>query len=113
MLLHFVHKTNRPATFRLFGSTTRGAHISSSAKTATDSGNFLVKTWTIRRSADYGSPHLDERDRPVTAATLSADGTTITLAIEGFESTRCYSLTWDIDAADGTDVKGAINGTLQ
>jgi putative heme-binding domain-containing protein len=83
------------------------------AASATDSGNFLVKTWTIRRSAEYGSPHLDERDREVTAATLSADGTTITLAIEGFESTRCYSLSWDINVADGSAVKGTINGTVQ
>ena len=82
-------------------------------ETATDPGNFRVKTWTIRRSADYGSPHLDERDREVTAATLSADGTTLTLDIEGFESTRCYSLSWDIDAADGSAVKGTINGTVQ
>jgi hypothetical protein len=83
------------------------------AASATDSGNFLVKTWTIRRSADYGSPHFDERDREVTAATLSADGTTVTLAIEGFKSTRCYSLTWDIDAENGSDVKGTINATVQ
>ena len=82
------------------------------SETGTDTGNFHVKTWTIRRSADYGSPHFDERDRTVTAATLSADGTTLTLDVEGFESTRCYSLTWDLDAADGSAVAGTIHGTV-
>jgi putative heme-binding domain-containing protein len=84
-----------------------------SRETATAPGNFQVTTWTIRRSADYGSPHFDERDREVTAATLSADGTMLTLDIKGFESTRCYSLSWDVDAEDGSDVNGTINGTVQ
>ena len=82
-------------------------------ETATAPGNFHVKTWTIRRSADYGSPHFDERDRTVTAATLSADGTILTLDIEAFGSTRCYSLTWDVDAEDGSAVTGTIHGTVQ
>ena len=84
-----------------------------SRETATDPGNFHINTWTIRRSADYGSPHFDERDRVVTAATLSADGTTLTLDLEGFGSTRCYSLTWDVDAEDGSAVAGTIHGTVQ
>ena len=82
-------------------------------ETATDPGNFQVKTWTIRRSADYGSPHFDERARTVTAATLSADGTTLTLDVEAFGSTRCYSFTWDVDAEDGFAVTGTIHGTVQ
>jgi hypothetical protein len=84
-----------------------------SRETATNPGNFRVKTWTIRRSADYGSPHVDERDRTVTSATLSADGTILTLDIDGFGSTRGYSLTWDIDAEDGSAVTGTIHGTVQ
>jgi hypothetical protein len=37
----------------------------------------------------------------------------LTLDIKGFESTRCYSLSWDVDAEDGSDVNGTINGTVQ
>ena len=81
-------------------------------ETATDTGSFRVKTWTIRRSADYGSPHLDERGRTVTTATLSADGTTLTLDVEGFGPTRCYSLEWGFGAEDGSAVRGTIHGTV-
>ena len=80
---------------------------------ATDPGRYKVRTWNIRRSADYGSPHLDERDRSVTAATLAPDGKSVALDVEGFGPTRCYALEWTLTAADGTPVTGVINGTVQ
>ena len=80
--------------------------------TATDSSRYTLRTWTIRRSADYGSPHIDECDREVTGARLSPDGKSITLDVDRFGPTRCYALQWNLTAADGTPATGVINGTM-
>ncbi len=82
------------------------------ASMAADPGRFKVRTWSIRRSADYGSPHLDEADRTVTRAVLSPDGRTVTLDVDGFGPTRCYALEWDLRGADGTPATGTLHGTL-
>jgi hypothetical protein len=79
---------------------------------AEDPTRYAIRTWSIRRSADYGSPHLDERDRTVTAARLSEDGRTVTLDVEGFGPTRCYSLGWRLEAADGTAASGTLHGSV-
>ena len=79
---------------------------------AEDPSRYAVRTWGLRRSADYGSPHLDETDRPVTSAELSPDGRTVTLAVEGFASTRCYSLEWRLESAAGPPAAGSLHGTV-
>jgi methionine-rich copper-binding protein CopC len=43
---------------------------------------------------------------------VSADGRTVTLKVPDFTATRCYALSWQIPAADGSIVKGTLNGTL-
>jgi hypothetical protein len=37
----------------------------------------------------------------------------LALDVKAFGSTRCYSLTWDVDAEDGSAVTGTIHGTVQ
>ena len=82
------------------------------AALAAEPGRYRVRTWSIRRSADYGSPHLDELDRRVTQAVVSSDGRSVTLDVEGFGPTRCYSLEWDLRGADGSPATGTLHGTL-
>lgn len=79
---------------------------------AEDPSRYAVRTWSLRRSADYGSPHLDETDRRVTAADLSADGRTLTLAVEGLGPTHCYSLQWRTATAEGRSASGSLHGTI-
>src|SRR3954468_9781268 len=50
-------------------------------KTAADPRQYAVKTWSLKRSAAYGSKHYDEKPAPVTAATVAAAGQTGTLEI--------------------------------
>src|SRR5204863_6805188 len=39
---------------------------------ASDPKNYTVKVWSLRRSADYGSKHINERLLSVTKATVAA-----------------------------------------
>lgn len=82
------------------------------AAAACEVGNWEVRAWNLKRTKRYGSDHLDERDLPVTAATLSSDGRRVSLTVPDFGSTWCYSIEWTVKTAAGVPVKGMLHGTM-
>ena len=62
--------------------------------------------------AKYGSDHYDEKPSKVTAATVSADGKTVTLEIADLKPTWCMEIKYAIKAADGEAVEGVIHNTI-
>jgi putative heme-binding domain-containing protein len=79
---------------------------------AGDPKNYGLKVWGLKRSAKYGSDHIDEKPLPVTGARLSADGHTVTLDIADLRHTWCMEIKYAIRAADGESVGGAIHNTV-
>jgi hypothetical protein len=79
---------------------------------ATDPKNYAVKTWGLKRSANYGSPHVGEASSEVRRATLSADGKSVLLDVAGLEPTWCMEVNYSLRAADGAEFSGAINNTI-
>jgi putative heme-binding domain-containing protein len=79
---------------------------------AMSSNAWALRTWGLKRTKNYGSPHIDETDRAVAAVELSTDGRIVTLRAPDFAATWCYALEWDVAAADGAPVRGALHGTL-
>lgn len=73
---------------------------------------WKVRTWGLKRTEKYGSQHIDEVERAVAAATLSSDGRQVTLSVPDFAPTWCYSVEWDLTAADGAPLRGALHGTM-
>jgi len=73
---------------------------------------FALKVWSLKRSANYGSKHYDERPLDVVAARLSADGRTVTLDIPTLGSTLCYELKVNLRAPDGTAIERSLHGTI-
>jgi hypothetical protein len=49
--------------------------------TANKPEQYALKVWSLKRSANYGSQHHDEKPLTVSAAELSADGRTVRLSI--------------------------------
>jgi putative heme-binding domain-containing protein len=82
------------------------------AAAAGEPGNWKVRAWNLERTKNYGSKHLDERDLPVKAATLSSDGHRVSLLVPGFGPTWCYSVEWKTKTATGEPVKGTLHGTM-
>ncbi|HEX5269639.1 MAG TPA: heme-binding protein, partial [Gemmataceae bacterium] len=82
------------------------------AKSAGDPAHYAVRTWGLKRSEKYGSDHYDEKPAKVTGVTVSADGRSVTLAIEGLKPTWCMSIAYDVKAADGRAVKGLLHNTV-
>jgi hypothetical protein len=64
------------------------------------------------RSAQYGSKHYNEKPAKVTAATVSADGKTVTLAIDNIKPVMSMEIKYDLKASDGSTVKGFLHNTI-
>ena len=107
-----IRRTDVPARMPVkLAATATGLRLEFSDPLAA-AGRWTYKSWGLRRSKDYGSPHVGERGHEITAAELSSDGRTVTLEIADFAPTWCYELAWDVPAGDGQAVRGRIHGTL-
>ncbi len=82
------------------------------AKAATDPKNYSVKTWGLKRSKEYGSNHYDEKPSIVKAASLSADGKSVTLDIADLKPTWCMAIKYTIKGAGGEPVNNEIDNTI-
>ncbi len=81
-------------------------------RAAIDVARYSARIWSIRRTADYGSDHHDERSLEITAASLSADGHTVSLKIPGIRPTRCMEINYRIRGRGGETVDGVIHNTI-
>lgn len=79
---------------------------------ATDPERYTVRTWSLRRSENYGSGHYDERELRVASASLSADGRDLTLHLPEIQPTWCMSIEYRLKGADGTPAVGEIDNTI-
>ena len=60
-----------------------------SAETLADlAGKYRVRQWTYVPTSSYGGPKVAEEDLTVTAATVSEDGTKVSLQIDGLKPNR-------------------------
>jgi hypothetical protein len=80
-------------------------------KTA-DASRFKVRVWSLKRTANYGSPHVDEHALTVANATISADRRTVVLDLPELEPTWCMSITCALVGIDGQRVDRLIHNTI-
>jgi hypothetical protein len=81
-------------------------------RSALDPKNYAVKTWSLKRSAAYGSKHYDEKPAKVTGVKLSEDGKTVTLQIAEMKPTWCMEIRYDVEGKAGEGVRGVIHNTI-
>ena len=51
-----------------------------------------LKVWSLKRTAQYGSKHFDEKPLNIAGTTLSDDKRTLTLELPDLAPTHCYEL---------------------
>ena len=71
-----------------------------------------VKVWGLRRSANYGSPRLDERTLAVTRVETGPDPRTVRLLIPDLAPAQVVEITSRLTDADGAEVTRVITGTI-
>ena len=81
------------------------------AATAVDASRYSVKVWSLRRSANYGSSHVDEHPLKVTAAELNGPKS-VTLRIPTLQPTMCIEIVCKLKQAGGSETERVIDGTI-
>jgi hypothetical protein len=90
------------------------------AKTAEDAQSYAVELWNYRYSGSYGSPELSVKEPgktkhdklEVKSAKLAADKRSLFLEVEGLEPADQFSVKYAINAADGTEIRSEVIGTI-
>jgi len=112
-----IRKTERPAHLPIgLRARQTGMQIDFSApldpQSASDIQNYAVKTWSLKRTANYGSPHFNEKPIAVTAARLSQDGQHLHLEIPRIQPTWCMEIKYTLRDTAGHPVEGTIHNTV-
>jgi hypothetical protein len=82
------------------------------ASESLDPSKVQVKTWSLKRTANYGSKHFDEKALEVRATHLSPDGRTLTLDIPEIQPTWCMEIKYQLQSAAGNSISGKIHNTI-
>jgi hypothetical protein len=75
-------------------------------------GRVKVRSWALKRSANYGSKHFDEKTHAVTGAELSDDGRRLSLKIEDMATVWQMSIRYLLVGANGEEFEGEIQNTI-
>ncbi len=81
------------------------------AATATEANRYAVKAWSLKRSANYGSPHVNERPWEVTKAEIDGEKS-LWLTVPTLEPTMCLEISCRLREAGGTETERTIHGTI-
>lgn len=79
---------------------------------ARDPSRYTVRTWSLKRTADYGSRHYDEKTLVCQSAKLSDDGRSVTLELPGIQPTWGMSIEFKLKGMAGESVNGVIHNTI-
>jgi putative heme-binding domain-containing protein len=79
---------------------------------AANPANYNIKIWGLKRSAGYGSAHINERPLAVKAAELSSDAKTVTLQVPDLQPTWGMEIRYRLRGSDGEKVEASIHGTI-
>jgi hypothetical protein len=77
---------------------------------AVDPQSVHVKSWTLKRTENYGSDHYDERSLSVTG--VSVDGHTLTINVPDLKPTWCMEIKYAIKFGSGSPVTQTIHNTI-
>ena len=73
---------------------------------------FSVQSWSLKRSANYGSQHYDMKRWEVAHTELSDDRRTVTLVLPDLASTWCVEIKYDLVLVSGERARGTLHGTI-
>ncbi len=79
---------------------------------ASDPNNFLVDTWGLKRSANYGSKRFDEKSLVIKTARLSKDRRSVTLEIPEICPTWCMEISYKLKTESGKTLTGTLQNTI-
>jgi hypothetical protein len=79
---------------------------------ASDPSHYSAKTWSLKRTANYGSEHYNEQPLRVTAASLSEDGRTVSLTLPEIRPTWGMEINYRLKGLQAEPCVGMIHNTI-
>ncbi|MCA9263536.1 MAG: c-type cytochrome [Planctomycetales bacterium] len=79
---------------------------------ASDPSRYQVKVWDLKRTANYGSPHINEHSLEVTGVTVSDDRRSVNLDMPQLQPTWCMEIKYALSSEEGLPVIGTIHNTV-
>jgi hypothetical protein len=79
---------------------------------ASEIRNYAVKTWSLKRTRNYGSRHFDEQPLKINSAKLSDDRRTVTLEMPDIQPTWCMEIRYSLKGSAGENVTGVVHNTI-
>jgi hypothetical protein len=74
--------------------------------------NFQLEQWGLKRSAKYGSDHIDQRTLEIDRITLKDDGNTIRIDSKQMNPSWGMEIRYQLRSADGKPFEGKIHNTI-
>ncbi|MGB5318292.1 DUF6797 domain-containing protein [Eudoraea sp.] len=115
--LYRIRYTGKPITTPTdLKTTTSGIVLGFASKLdpqkATDTANYAVKTWDLKRSSNYGSDRYDEQVLPIGKVELLEDGKSVKLFLDHIKPVDVMSISYDILNENKIPFKGMIQSTI-
>lgn len=77
-----------------------------------DTANFKLEQWGLKRSARYGSDHIDQHELGIDQVRLSEDGKTVRIESRELQPSWGMEIRYRLRAQDGRSVQGTIHNTI-
>ena len=94
------------------GTVTIGFSDPLDPKSVEDTSSWVIRAWDLKRTANYGSKHLNDREWKVSKAVLSADGKSAILTIPDLAPTWGMSIKMKLRGAGGEDVVREMHNSI-
>lgn len=79
---------------------------------ARDTDHYHVEVWGLKRSENYGSPHIDQHPLRVASAEVLVDGRTLRLHMPDIRPTWSMEIRYTVQSPAGKRVSGRIHNTI-
>jgi hypothetical protein len=81
-------------------------------ETATNIDNYIINTWDLKRTKEYGSDRYNEKELKIEAVTLLEDGKSILIQIPDIKPTWVMEIKYQLKDSEGTQIEGAVQNTI-
>lgn len=71
-----------------------------------------MKAWALKRTKNYGSPHVDEHGLTIDGARVLEDGKSVLIRLPEIAPTWCMEIEYNLKSATGKEFQGTINNTV-
>ncbi len=82
------------------------------AESASELDRYSIKVWDLKRTAEYGSDHYNERQLQVESAKLSDDQKTVLISIPELKPTWCMEVVCRLKNREGTEFRRVIHNSI-